>query len=271
MRFGLSARRLLVIAGATVVAGCGSSRHSATTGDASVDATAGHVVRGTIVDLDGAAVTNIYVTVSTDFCIPDRTTKTGAFAVQNVRPGGAKRLIVYGPTASDGPYASLAFAFPGAESADVDFAKPIVIPRLVTPLPYDPSAAALQRLATSDGFAITFSATDLHVEGFGDPKLFAIRVPIDKAPPFGDVLARLHVLYVVEPLQSKLARPAKIEMPNPKGLAVGVRVDFYQLDYLEGALVPAARGYVRDDGIVVSDDGSGVTELTWLGFAPSGA
>lgn len=271
MRLRLSSRWLLVFVGAALVAGCGSSTDSAATGDASVGAPVGHVVRGTIVDLDGAAVTNIYVTVSTDFCIPDRTTKAGAFAVRNVRPGGAKRLIVYGPTASGGPYASLAFAFPGAESADVDFAKPIVIPRLVTALPYDPSAAAPQRLATSDGFAITFSAADLHLEGFGDPKLFAIRVPIDKAPPFGDVLSRLHALYVVEPLQSTLARPAKIEMPNPKGLAVGARVDIFQLDYLEGALVPAARGHVRDDGIIVSDDDNGVTELTWLGFAPSGA
>jgi len=269
----LPLRRFLVLVSATVVAACGSSREPGATGDASpnTEAPAGHVVRGSVVDLDGAPVVNIYVTVSTDFCIPDRTAPTGTFAVRDVRAGGSKRLIAYGPTASGGPYASLAFAFAGADSGDVDFPNPIVTPRLVNPLPYDASATMPQRLATADDFAITLRAEDLRVEGFGDPKLFAIRVPIEKAPPFGDPLSRLHVLYVVEPLQSTLARPAKIEMPNPKGLAAGARVDFFKLDYLRGVLVPAAKGFVRDDGIIVSDDDSGVTELTWLGFAPAGA
>ncbi|GAC1588850.1 MAG: hypothetical protein NVS3B20_16440 [Polyangiales bacterium] len=269
-------RRALFLASVSCLSACETSTPIApSSGDAQADlgtdAPAAHLVRGTVVDLEGAPVANIYVTVSTEFCIPDRTAPGGTFAVKNVLAGGSKRLILYGPTASGGPYASLAFAFSGADFADVAFAKPIVTPRLVSPLPFKKDVVESQRLTTADGFVITLRAADVHIEGFGAPKLFAIQVPLDKAPPMGDVIPRLHALYVLEPLQSTLARPAPVELPNPKGLAVGARVDIFQLDYLKGVLVPAAKGHVRDDGKIVSDDGSGVTELTWIGFAPSGA
>jgi len=276
-RRGHVRRGFLLLAGTVVVAACGSSSSSQTAiGDASsdnaVDVQAGHSVRGTVLDLGGAPVVDLYVTVSTSFCIPDRTSTSGTFDVKNVLPGAeTKRLILYGPTAYRGPYASLAFAFDGVDAGDLDFSKPIVTPHLDNPLLYDAAVGDPQRLTTADGFAITIRAADLRIEGFGDPKLFSIRIPLDKAPPFGSVLSKLHVLYVLEPLQSTLAKPAPVEFPNPNALAVGTKVDIFQLDYLKGALVVTAGGHVRGDGKVVSEDGSGVTELTWLGFAPSGA
>lgn len=257
----------------TLVA-CGSSAAAPmATADASVDgdAKAGHAAKGKIIDLSGAPVVNVYVTVSTEFCIPDRTSTTGSFTVRNIVPSPAKRLIVYGPTANGAPHASLAFAFTGGHTGDFEFGKPIVVPRLVTPLTYDPSIVDPQRLATGDGFAITLRAGDLRIEGFDAPKLFAVQVPLEKAPPFGEPLSRLHALYVLEPLQSTVAKPAPVEFPNPRALAVGTKVDIVQLDYAKGVLTKAASGHVRDDGKVVSDDGAGITELTWIGFAPSGA
>lgn len=265
--------RTFVLLACVLSAACGSSTPAATSvadaGDAAPAAT-GHTVSGTVVDLGGSPVTNVYVTVSTEFCVPDRTSASGSFSVRNVAPGGAKRLIVYGPTAKNGPYASLSFAFNGANDADYAFSRPIVTPKLDAPLPYRPEVAEPQRLTTSDGFAITLRAADLHIEGFGDAKLYAVPIPLDRAPPFA-ALSRLHALYVLEPLQSTIASPAAVEFPNPKGLPAAAKVDILQLDYLQGELVKRATGHVRDDGEVVSDDGQGITELTWVGFAPAGS
>jgi hypothetical protein len=266
------ARHLLVVASLLSV-GCGSSTPAASTvadaGDAA-PAMTGHSARGSVVDLSGNPVVNIYVTVSTEFCIPDRTSPSGTFTVRNVAPGPGKRLILYGPTAKNGPYASLSFAFSGADDVDYDFARPIVTPKLEAPLAYKSDVAEPQKLTTPDGFAITLRSADLHIEGFGDAKLYAVPVPLDKAPPFA-ALSRLHVLYVLEPLQSTIASPAAVEFPNPKGLAVGAKVDILQLDYAKGELLVRGTGRVRADGKVASDDGSGITELTWVGFAPSGS
>lgn len=266
------ARTGLVVA--LFCAACGSSTPTASSvadgGDAAPAAN-GHSARGVVVDLAGNPVVNIYVTVSTEFCVPDRTAPSGTFTVRNVAPGGAKRLILYGPTAKNGPYASLAFAFADtADTADYDFARPIVTPKLDAPLAFRADVTEPQKLTTADGFAITLRAADLHVEGFGDPKLYAVPIPLDKAPPFAAV-PRLHALYALEPLQSTITSPAAVEFPNPKGLAVGAKVDILQLDYLKGELVMRASGHVREDGKVVSEDGSGITELTWIGFAPAGS
>lgn len=265
------ARAALVVA--LFCAACGSSTPAASSvadaGDAAPAAN-GHSARGVVLDLAGNPVVNIYVTVSTEFCVPDRTSPSGTFTVRNVAPGGVKRLILYGPTAKNGPYASLSFAFTGADTADHDFASPIVTPKLDVPLAFRADVADPQKLTTPDGFAITLRAADLHVEGFGDPKLYAVPIPPDKAPPFAAV-PRLHALYVLEPLQSTIASPAAVEFSNPKGLAVGAKVDILQLDYLKGELVVRASGHVRADGKIVSDDGSGITELTWIGFAPAGS
>jgi len=252
--------------------GCGPSTPAASNvadaGDAAPET--GHSARGSVVDLAGNPVVNIYVTVSTEFCVPDRTSSTGTFTVRNVAPGGAKRLILYGPTAKNGPYASLSFAFTGADTADHEFVRPIVTPKLDAPLAYRADVVEPQKLTTSDGFSITLRAADLHIEGFGDAKLYAVPIPLDKTPPFAAV-SRLHALYVLEPLQSSIASPSAVEFPNPRGLPVGSKVDIFQLDYSKGELVVHASGHVRADGKVVSDDGSGITELTWVGFAPAGS
>lgn len=49
-------------------------------------------------------------TVSTEYCIPDRTDADGSFSVEEVTPG-PKRLITYGETAMSGLVASVAFSF----------------------------------------------------------------------------------------------------------------------------------------------------------------
>jgi len=257
-----------VVVAAAVAMACGSERLSPATDAGLNDALQGHTARGRVVDLSGAPVVDIYVTVSTEFCVPDRTSATGTFIVKNILPSSSKRLILYGPTAKDGPYASLSFAFTDGD-ADVELPA-IVTPKLETPLAYRADLTDPQRLTTSDGFAMTVRAADLHVEGFDDTKLFAVPIPIAKAPPFA-VASKLHALYVLEPLQSTLAKPAPVEFPNPNGLAAGSKVDVFQLDYWKGELVRRAGGHVRDDGKVVTDDGEGITELTWIGFAPSGA
>ena len=66
-------------------------------------------VAGTVLDLEGEPVFDMFVTVSTDFCIPDRTAADGAFSVGQVDPG-PQRLITYGETAFNGLFASTSMA-----------------------------------------------------------------------------------------------------------------------------------------------------------------
>ena len=71
---------------------------------------AGFAVSGVALDLSGEPAVNMFVTVTTEFCTPDRTDEAGVFSVENVSAGD-KLLVTYGETASNGLFASVVFPF----------------------------------------------------------------------------------------------------------------------------------------------------------------
>ena len=218
----------------------------------------GFEVSGQVVDLDGDAVVNVFVTVSTEFCIPDRTDDDGAFTVGAVSPG-PKRLITYGETADNGLFASVAFAF-DAEQAMV-LAEPVVTPELTERIPL--SLDEDQLIETTEGFWLEVAAGSLEVAPFMPEELQLARVPVEQAPPFASSLEVVD-LVVLHPIQSFFSEPAPMAFPADLGLPEGTSVTFHRLKYETGALEPVATGHVDVDGHPRTDEGQGIDELTWI-------
>lgn len=225
--------------------------------------TAGFAVSGTVLDLDGNPAVDLFVTVSTDYCIPDRTDADGRFTVTRVTPG-PKRLITYGETASNGRFASLVFAF--TADAEFTFPSPVIAPRFDVGWPVDPEAAEDQSITTPDGLVLTIPAGSLTLAPFAPAEIYAARVPVGQAPDFVPEGVDLFDLFALGPIQSTFDPPAPVTFP-PGDRVPGTRVDFYSLDYDTGKLAIVATGTVNDEGAPTTDPGQGLTELTWVGVA----
>lgn len=221
-------------------------------------------VSGVVVDLDGDPVVDVFVTVSTEFCIPDRTDEGGAFTVGEVDPGD-KRLITYGETAGNGLFASVVFAFEADDALTFD--TPVRTPALAEAWPLDPSAAADQVVTTDDGLTLTVLAGSLTLAPFAPAEVQVARVPVGQAPPFVPQGVELVDLFVLHPIQSTFDPPAPVAFPADTALPPGAGVRFHALDYETGLLVPVASGVVDADGRPVTDDGAGIPELTWVGVS----
>jgi hypothetical protein len=221
-------------------------------------------VGGVIIDLDGEPVIDVFVTVSTEFCIPDRTDESGAFEVREV-VAGPKRLITYGETATSSLVASVSFAFE-AEAAHV-FGAPIQLPRLDESWELDEEASDEQVITTSEGLTLTIPVGALDLAPFAPSELQVARMLLEAAPGFGPEGAALVDLFVLHPILSTLEPPAPVAFPNDTGLAIGTRVRIHALDYALGRLVPVATGEVGEDGRPRTDDGQGIPELTWIGLS----
>jgi hypothetical protein len=188
-------------------------------------------VSGQVVDLAGAPVVDVFVTVSTEFCIPDRTDEARGFTVGEV-DAGDKRLITYGETAANGLFASVVFAF----SADgtLTFDGPIPTPSLDERWPVYPDATSEQQVMTSDGLQLTIPAGSLSMAPFAPDEVQVARVNVDQAPPFVPDDLTLVDLFALHPIQSILDPPAPVAFPGDIGLSPGTAVTFHSLDYETG-------------------------------------
>ncbi len=242
----------------------GSPDETGDTDTSASEAPARFEVSGQVVDLLGVPVVEVFVTVSTEFCIPDRTDDAGGFTVGEVDPGD-KRLITYGETAANGLFASVVFAF--STDANTTFDQPIPAPSLDERWPIDPDAPAAQQITNADGLELTIEAGSLTLAPFVLDEVQVARVPIEQAPPFVPDGVTLVDLFALHPIQSTFDPPASVAFPGDTGLAPGTAVTFHSLDYELGLLVPVATGTVDADGRPVTDAGQGLPELTWVGVS----
>ena len=217
-----------------------------------------------MVDHDGQPVVDVFVTVSTEFCIPDRTGADGAFSVSEVDPG-EKRLITYGETASNGLFASVVFAFEA--DAAMTFEAPVRTPKMTEAWPLDPSSSDVQEITTDDGLTLTLPPGALTLAPFAPAELQVARVPISEAPPFVPDGFALTDLFALGPIQSTFDPPAPVAFPPDSDLAPGSPVVFHSLDYDTGLLVPVATGTVDEAHRPMTDPGQGLPELTWVGVS----
>ncbi len=243
-----------------------SGENKPTPGDTSAPST--FAVGGVITDLSDGPIVDVFVTVSTEFCIPDRTDSQGDFEVQEV-VAGPKRLITYGETASNGLVASVSFAFQ-ADSAHV-FDAAIQLPRLEETWPLDEAATDAQAITTSEGLTLTIPAGALKLAPFAPSELQLARVPVGDAPDFLPEGVELVDLFVLHPVLSTLDPPAAVAFPSDTALPSGTRVRFHALDYTLGQLVDVATGVVDEDGRPRTDEGQGIPELTWIGLSVEGS
>ncbi|RME27908.1 MAG: carboxypeptidase regulatory-like domain-containing protein [Deltaproteobacteria bacterium] len=241
----------------------GDTGDTGTTGDSGLEAPR-FTVSGQVLDVDGGPVVDVFVTVSTEFCIPDRTDAEGRFQVADVDPG-EKRLITYGETAGNGLFASVVVRFEADAAWTLD--APLTTPALTQRWPIDPASPDDQHFTSAEGFEIDIPAGSLTLAPFAPAELQLAREPLPLAPDFVPAGFELVDLFVLHPIQSTLDPPAPVRFPADTGLAPGTPVRFLALDYDTGMLTPVATGTVDDDGTAATAPGQGIPELTWIGLA----
>lgn len=222
------------------------------------------VVRGRVADLSGQAIIDMFVTVSDDYCVPDRTSTTGAFVVERVQDG-SQRLITYGETASNGTFASV--VLPILVEGDTTVANTVSVPRLDETHPVDLESTEVQTITSSDGLELELQPGSLTFAPFFEAEILVARVPVSDAPAFVPQEVELHDLFVLHPIRSTFDPPAPLRFPPDPELTPGTSVSFYSLDYDTGLLTPVATGVVNDEHAPVTSPGQGLPELTWVAVA----
>jgi len=250
--------------GTSMAAGEGGAGAAAGGGAGASGGAGGFTVLGSVLDLDGAPVVDMFVTVSTEFCIPDRTDAAGAFSVGQVTVG-PKRFISYGETAAGGQVASLVFAFEADDG--FSFPAPIRDPVFQETWPIDPQAATAELVSSGAGLELSIPAGSLELAPFAPAEVQIARVPLEQAPPMVPAGVTLIDLFALGPIRSTFDPPAAVVFPSQSALPAGTAVAFYQLDYDTGQMKPVAGGIVDVQGRPETSPGQGLGELTWVGVA----
>jgi hypothetical protein len=221
-------------------------------------------VEGQIIDLSGAPAVELFVTISDEYCVPDRTSASGLFTVEKVKDG-SQRLITYGETASNGWFASVVLPVDVAGSTTLE--EPIQLPRLDERYPIDLAANEQQVIVSGDGLRLVVEPGTLTLAPFFENEILVARVPVTAAPPFVPPGVELLDLHVLHPIRSTFEPPAAIQLPPNPELTPGTPVVFHSLDYDTGLLTPVANGIVNAEGAPVTNPGEGIPELTWIGVS----
>jgi hypothetical protein len=221
-------------------------------------------VDGQIIDLSGAPVVAVFVTISDDYCVPDRSSATGSFTVEKVKDG-SQRVITYGETASNGWFASV--VLPIDIAGDTTLVDPVQVPRLDERHPIDLATNEQQVIVSGDGLRLFVEPGTLTLAPFFEDEILVARVPIAAVPPFVPPGVELLDLHVLHPIRSTFEPPAAIQFPPNPELTPGTPVIFHSLDYDTGLLAPVATGIVNAEGAPVTNPGEGIPELTWIGVS----
>ena len=162
-------------------------------------------------------------------------------------------------------HASVVFAFDA--EADTTFPMPVPAPVFATTFAVNPEAADTEVYATPEGFALSVPPGSLTLAPFTDDAIYAVRVPLDRAPAFVPAGVDLVDLWALGPIQSTFSPPAAVAFPPDLGLIQGEGVGVYALGYATGLLARVSDATVADDGTASTADGGGIPELTWIALA----
>ncbi len=178
-------------------------------------APSGFTVGGRVLDLMGQPVVDLFVTVSTEFCIPDRTDANGHFEIQRVQ-SGPKRLITYGETTTGTAVASVAIALE-AQSAQ-ELGQAIELPVLDESCAIELHTEMVQTIESREGLSIDIQPEALTLAPFAVARLQVARVPLAQAPAIAPASLQLVDLFVLHPILSTLNPPSPLRFPNDLGL-----------------------------------------------------
>lgn len=281
--------RLLTIAGLLLVApygGAGCDDGTATAGD--VGHFAGVVVApdlaamaGRIVDMAGDPVPAIRVAACSELECPFAETDAGGYFLHLDIPARPRRVEIFGQYDRYGSVVFRRELNPG-ELVDVG---DITLPRVQGPAtPWDPREAGTVVIA--GGRVELTVAPDKADEAGKRPKVLqyplgttdfdvqAGQVPGAKIPPFynqpwagkeADTLA-----FSVVPFDLFALKPVKVRVLEGVTKPEGTLYDIYDVDPLNGLLLPAGTAKVDAGGVLVADTTSDLRDLTFFMFVPRG-
>lgn len=225
-----------------------------------------------VLDLEGAPLPNLVTTACGDGCSFGKTDGTGATKMDVHRYMRKAALMLHGRS----HYASYYSRFDA--TGDVDKGT-LFLPTMPfeegVDLPVDGKAKVVTHGDVTYSFAngMDVNVDQIELDGAAEQRFRAIKVALDKAPPFVDPKAGFAALYAMTPFHTRIKPAAAVTIANTAKLPAGAAVElFVQLTDLQEKLGPfggftkVADGHVSADGAAIkTDDGQGIPEITWLG------
>lgn len=138
----------------------------------------------------------------------------------------------------------------------------VYVPTLPAGVRLGPSLTQVQALDAGDGLTLTLRRGDLRA-AFGDTLLdvAARRLPDDRTAPYAVPGEALLAVYALHPFAATSESPVGLRVASE--LPAGTPVWFRTLSEIDGALSAPVAG--RADGsALVTEEGLGITQLTWL-------
>ncbi len=235
-------------------------------------------VKGTVVDTSGKPLAGLPISVCGRICFYSTTGEDGVF-VAGV--GEYVDWTIFAANVHGRPsYAGLYEVLPAPVDQAITLGAPLVLPALPeagSPIPLVDGRNVESAVdVTSGDVTLKFAAgteVELDPEDFIDEKGNLLKVAkVDPAyyPTFAKD-AGLAVLYAAAPYDSSYTKKVGLEIAAPEGLAdgdaveiVAVGKEFVKSPFTAGKLEVVATGKVAG-GKVVTDEGEGLSYLTWIG------
>lgn len=249
----------------SLLAACGEPASDALPDAAVADAgeasEQGAGVLGKIVDEDGENVGVFRVLAcQTRICQIGETQSDGRFRFVTPPPAQVA-LKTHEDTAHAPQYGAILYPATIAGDQPIDLGT-LYLPRFGEGAMVGPASADPQVLAIGDGVELTVSRREMMVPvGASLSRLAARKIREDRYPSPPGLSEEILAVYALRPFTAKSARPIKVRVELP--LPAGTRVQFRTLSELDGTMSEPAFGG-SDGTYVITDEGAGIDNLTWL-------
>jgi len=250
-------------------------------------------LQGYVLTLNEAPLEGVRLVWGVEDPVEAFTQTDGSFLLDNLPVGGRQRLLIDGstvPSAPQGTYATVPEqinAYEGAvnimhhaihllplDVASADVIDPNAMSQLISSdieydgQMFDPITISVEAGSAEDETGNLFDGS-VHISNISDATLGPLPLPDD---------IEMGLYFAIQPFGVHYEVPAKIEVPNIEGFAVGTVVDFIALNHDTGFMEKIGDGIVDSDDMIRSGtleaDGSFVyhgivTDNSWHGFVPA--
>jgi hypothetical protein len=237
-------------------------------GDSDVEEEEVGVVRGRLVNLEGAPLGNLIVLCcDASICYAGASDDDGVYEFEEITAGGWKMQV----TDTEDIYVDMVFyqavVAPGVNSPPGD----IVLTRRTEPTVLWPADVGGDATLAGGALVLTSAPGSLkYPSGLAEEAILAQRVPLDVLPPFDhepwkDAPGAL--AFFLDPIHVKASSPVGLRA-LAEGATPGASVTIWSVEPNSGVLQNAGLGVVDEDGWIVSDAEASLTQLTALILVP---
>ena len=251
------------ICGTLAAVGCGT-REPTRSADRSNVVPDGPAIAGVIKDERGENLANLMVQACTArVCLAGRTNAVGRFVIGGLE--APADVIVKTPESDATTPFRAESVTPVHLMADalVDIGTQYVV-TLRPPVTLAPASSDPQTVPLGDGLTLTLRRGDLHMPPSvaQDDRISARLIPPQQLPQFAELGAEdVLSVYALFPFGAKSTSAIAVRLPTE--LPAGTKVHLRTIGELDGRL-SAASDATSDGHVLVSQPGTGITELTWL-------